>query len=599
MKGSFKGILLASLCLVAGIIEVNAQCSSEGVFNFSRNAALLQSANNKTLKQNGVTLTITSRVMPTSTATLAALMFNDQHKPVGDTFTVHNQMNAGNPTDPGLLVKFVFDKPLNSLHFEIYDVDGAATKRDSIHVRGYNGPSVINLSAANYTLGSAVSNFGTNAFKANSSTGSGSDDPVGDVRINFPQPVDSITIVVSQGVGGSAGSMSVSFGNIRWCNDPPASCAATRGDFDFSALDNTNITNGQAITQDGVTLTLNRSAHLGSPTLSTWQFNDNHKTGRVAINGDQTTAPGTQVVKYKLAFNRRLQGLNLSLWDVDSGTGKRDSIRILAYDNGVSMTLDSSAFSHGRCMDNIPSGSQFRATTHGSQTSDRAGDLNVAFSGNVDSVIILTSQGQGGSGNHTFSIAGITWCNSLDAVPVFLKDFTGNANSGLVNLYWNTAGDKTIDKMEVQRSNDGTNFTTIGTVNGRSGFSNEYKFQDNIGNMNFAKIYYRILFNTTEGQQSFSSVLPIRFQDIGQGITIAPNPARNYAIIQYKAGSRGVAQVRLADATGRIVVRNQHNSQAGNNTVTLNNLDKLPEGIYTVMIESEGKVMIQKLSLRK
>ncbi len=596
MNGSLKGILLAFICLASVYSRVSAQCVSEGSFNFSRNAALGQSANNKTLTQNGVTLTVTSRILPSSTASLTALMFNDSHKPTGDTFTVHNQMNAGPAVDPGILVKFVFSKPLSSLHFEIYDVDGAATKRDSIHVRGYNGPTVINLSAANYTVGSAVSNAGGNAFKANSNTGSGNDDPVGDVKINFPQPVDSVTIVVSQGVGGTAGAMSVSFGNIRWCNDPPVACASTSGSFVFGT--DPTLSNGDQITQDGVTLTLNRTAHLGTPTFQTWAFNNAHKSGAVGMQCQQTVTGNSQVVKYKLAFDRRLQGLNMSLWDIEGGTNS-DSVNILAYGDGIALTLDSSAFSSGRAMNNTPSGSRFKGLVHQSNLDDRTGDINISFPGNIDSVIILTTQAAGGSGSYSFSVGGITWCNSLDAVPLLMKDFTGNLNNGLVNLNWNVTGDQTIDKMEVQRSFDGNSFTTIAIVKGRSGLNNRYQYQDKPGNISTARIYYRIVFNTSEGQKTISSILPIRMIESGVGITIAPNPARDYAIIQYKSGSRSTAQIRLADATGRIVMRTQHNSQPGNNTVTLSNLDRLPEGIYTVMIESEGQLSVQKLSLRK
>ena len=596
MKGSFKGILLAFICLASVYSEVSAQCTSEGSFNFSRNAALGQSANNKTLRQNGVTLTVTSRVLPSSTASLTALMFNDSHKPTGDTFTVHNQMNAGPAVDAGILVKFAFDKPLSSLHFEIYDVDGASNKRDSIHVRGYNGAAVINLTGANYTVGSAVSNAGGNAFKANSNTGSGNDDPIGDVKINFPQPVDSVTIVVSQGVGGSSGAMSVSFGNIRWCNDPPVACASTSGKFVFTT--DPTLTNGEQITQDGVTLTLNQTAHLGSPTFQTWAFNNAHKSAAVGMQCQQSVTGNGQVVKYKLSFNRRLQGLNMSLWDIEGGTNS-DSVNIIAYGDGIALILDSSAFSYGRAMNNTPSGSRFKGLIHASGTNDRTGDINISFPGNIDSVIILTTQAAGESGSYSFSVGGISWCNSLDAVPVFLKDFTGNMNNGLVNLNWNVTGDKAVEKMEVQRSVDGINFTLIGSVNGRTGFNNKYQYRDIPVNINSSRIYYRILFITTEGQKSFSSVLPIRLIENGAGISIAPNPARDYAIIQYKSGSKNTAQIRLADATGRIVLRSQHNSQAGNNTVTLNNLDRLPEGIYTVMIESEGQLLVQKLSLRK
>ena len=214
-------------------------------------------------------------------------------------------------------------------------------------------------------------------------------------------------------------------------------------------------------------------------------------------------------------------------------------------------------------------------------------------------MIILTTQAAGESGSYSFSVGGISWCNSLDAVPVLLRDFTGNLNSGIVNLNWNVAGEQTIEKMEIQRSFDGTNFSTIGTIKGRSGLNNRYQYQDKPGNISSGRIFYRIIFNTAEGQKTISSILPIRMIELGAGITIAPNPARNYAIIQYKSGSKSKAQIRLADATGRIVIRTQHNSQTGNNTVTLNNLDRLPEGIYTVMIESEGQLLVQKLSLRK
>jgi fibronectin type 3 domain-containing protein len=156
------------------------------------------------------------------------------------------------------------------------------------------------------------------------------------------------------------------------------------------------------------------------------------------------------------------------------------------------------------------------------------------------------------------------------ALPVSFTNFDVNldANKNAV-LSWTTESEQGSVRFDVLRSNDGNNFTTIGSV-GAAGVSTHainYSFTDvNPG----AKSYYKVSIVKADGVET-SKTVSIAGGRIA-GFSINPNPASNNITI---TGISNIKTVSIYDASGRLV------QTATNSYISVRNLSA---GIYFVTV---------------
>ncbi|RYZ55041.1 MAG: T9SS type A sorting domain-containing protein, partial [Sphingobacteriales bacterium] len=136
-------------------------------------------------------------------------------------------------------------------------------------------------------------------------------------------------------------------------------------------------------------------------------------------------------------------------------------------------------------------------------------------------------------------------------LDIKLLDITAS-NAGTYNLIrWSTADEDEGNLFEVQRSTDGRQFSSIGTVIGRKD-SMHYSFKD-IAPVTGAN-YYRI--KTTESNQkiSYSRVVQVTIRnDQDFSLEIIPNPAKNFIIIQTNGYQNPGAKITITDITGKVL----------------------------------------------
>jgi hypothetical protein len=179
-------------------------------------------------------------------------------------------------------------------------------------------------------------------------------------------------------------------------------------------------------------------------------------------------------------------------------------------------------------------------------------------------------------------------------LPVELVSFNANCNDDKELLTWTTASELNNDFFTVERSDDGTSFRDIGTVNGSGTTiqSHSYSFTD--PQAVSAAVYYRLRQTDYNGHTTRSSLIVaekcgtnsdyIDAFSSGAAVTILLNTS---AETTYKA--------ELYDAQGKLVVAQTLVSEAGTNRFTLD--DKIPAtGIYMLsIVGSDGKVFAKKL----
>jgi hypothetical protein len=192
--------------------------------------------------------------------------------------------------------------------------------------------------------------------------------------------------------------------------------------------------------------------------------------------------------------------------------------------------------------------------------------------------------------DHPEFVALIWQCTNL--LPVVLMDFTAAGNSALINLNWMVTGEANFKYYEVERSEDGVRFSAVGKVNGTQ--QSNYSFSDN--RLPAAQvIYYRLRMVDVDGRYTYSKIVPVRLSVKGR-ITIFPNPAKDFVTITLQKPLSSNSQIKITDATGRLVISRFAAAAQNNFNIAVN---KLPAGRYIISIVNNDAVINESFVISK
>ncbi len=123
-----------------------------------------------------------------------------------------------------------------------------------------------------------------------------------------------------------------------------------------------------------------------------------------------------------------------------------------------------------------------------------------------------------------------------------------------IKVSWTTVSEIENDRFEVQRSLDGTNFSTINMVAG-AGTSNDaanYSIDD-YAVLPEKLYYYRLRIVDFDGSFEFSNVVTAQLESRDYSITISPNPVKGNSILNIGSVESGKVEITIADVLGRVV----------------------------------------------
>ncbi len=210
----------------------------------------------------------------------------------------------------------------------------------------------------------------------------------------------------------------------------------------------------------------------------------------------------------------------------------------------------------------------------------------IAANGNERSITVST--------NH-FSTWAIT--DQMSTLPVSMIYFNGKATGSGSQLNWATASEKNSEVFVVERSVNGKDFETIGSVKA-AGSSNQkitYSFTDRTVQTN-ATAYYRLRQVDLDGTFEYSAIVTIAGNKGAELSAVAyPNPFNESLNLKLNTGiSKGEVIIRTID--GKEVYRQAVNENAPVNNLTLKNLPKLNSGFYLLSLVANNKTTVLKVA---
>lgn len=188
-------------------------------------------------------------------------------------------------------------------------------------------------------------------------------------------------------------------------------------------------------------------------------------------------------------------------------------------------------------------------------------------------------------------------------LPVKLLSFTGSYKNEATTLNWEAMAESNFSHYEIERSAAAnSDFAVVGrkdplqqTVSNKV----QYQFVDDLSGVSGTAFYYRLRMVDIDGKSKFSNVILIRKdQKMMNGISVVPNPVTNgSAMVKMTSTVPGTVDIRIIDFSGKAVLQQQNKVYQGNNSISINNLDRLQPGIYTMQLINGEEISISKFTI--
>lgn len=162
-------------------------------------------------------------------------------------------------------------------------------------------------------------------------------------------------------------------------------------------------------------------------------------------------------------------------------------------------------------------------------------------------------------------------------LPVSLRNILVEQDGLFNKVQWKTEKEFSFDHFEVQRSADGINFTTLGSVQAATNDANALKNYSFVDNQPLSASYYRLKIVDQGGQFTYSSI--VKVIKSSKRFTISPNPSTNMVTITGLDGSS--SSIELLDINGKTLEQ-----KTTLNTQYSLYLARYPQGTYYIKIKT-------------
>ena len=185
--------------------------------------------------------------------------------------------------------------------------------------------------------------------------------------------------------------------------------------------------------------------------------------------------------------------------------------------------------------------------------------------------------------------------NMSTVLATTLGSFTGRSSDYGNVLNWTSYGETPDVRFTIQRSADGINFTSIGTIAGTgNGTTVNHVYTDNSPSPN-TPTYYRLEWTDGNSNIAFSNVVTIAASASSAVLDVSPNPFNSQVTVRLNLARAERIAIRLLDSKGMLLKQAQYQGVKGTNSLLVNDLSSLPPSVYFVQIVLADKVFVKKV----
>lgn len=214
--------------------------------------------------------------------------------------------------------------------------------------------------------------------------------------------------------------------------------------------------------------------------------------------------------------------------------------------------------------------------------------------------IRVTYSNNGGSPEKWFLKNGdICISTPLLIMPIELVNFIAESQQNNTILKWTTATESNNNYFTIEKSADGINFASIGTVKGagNSTVTKQYSFIDNQSSYGIS--YYRLKQTDFNHKYEYSKVVSVNHRSPENALKVYPNPSVSGEPFNVNYSNPNSANeevlIVVLDFTGRALYSKVILQENDGVLVAIDPANKLNPGIYFVTGTSKNEIFRQRL----
>jgi hypothetical protein len=324
----------------------------------------------------------------------------------------------------------------------------------------------------------------------------------------------------------------------------------------------------------------NMTAMLGN----CWVFNNVTYTSATPITGTGSVVTQlgsvSQMVSPDLVIPSSLT-INFSYNTIVTQSGSK-TLKVLLVINGVETLLES--INLNSSLSGTLSQTYTNANTPGNNIN---GIRKIIFRTTANAQVVLDNL------NINAPLANPGACQA-SPLPVKLVSFQGALNKNKVQLTWLIAENETAKSFEVQRSTNGTDFSTatVITASSKSGDEN-YSYTETVSS---PRVLYRLKMYDVDSKAEYSRTLVFNSSNIlARSLQVLTNPVKDKLVISFTNETAEVAQVNIYDNVGRVMQKQSLTASQGINTNTISLNGNYRSGMYIVELVTKAGKLAEKV----
>ena len=170
-------------------------------------------------------------------------------------------------------------------------------------------------------------------------------------------------------------------------------------------------------------------------------------------------------------------------------------------------------------------------------------------------------------------------------LPLKFLEFKGSIVNNDGQLQWKTDNETNTDAFIVERSINGSNYKSIGSVAAANTPGiHQYNFTDaDIVSLGAPVIHYRLKQTDIDGRSTYSNIVSLAIDNSNSFVMLYPNPVKNKISLTINVSQKEKMLWQLVDNTGRTVKRGMYDLSAGSTAVSID-IPGLSSGIYFMQL---------------
>lgn len=175
---------------------------------------------------------------------------------------------------------------------------------------------------------------------------------------------------------------------------------------------------------------------------------------------------------------------------------------------------------------------------------------------------------------------------TFGVLPLKFTNFTVQNNQNNAVLTWSTTNEINTQRFEVQRSTNGSNFSSIGTLPTQNTSGNhQYQFTDAaFSTLPGTKVFYRIQLVDVDGALQYSSTQALPLSNKKINVVVSPNPVTTQAQVQISSSVAENVNITIVNTAGKVCYQQNKRITIGNNNITIP-VQPFSTGMYTLSIK--------------